>query len=453
VVAVVVLAAIVIVIVTGMRPEYDAFGWLVWGRETLHWALNTNGAPSWKPLPYLFTLPYALAGRGQMWLWMVTAVAAALGGAAIAGHLAYRLTGPSPARRYAPAVAAGFAALGVLGISRYWHFVLIANSDPMIVALCLGAIDCHLSGRRRWAFALLVLAGLGRPEVWPFVCVYVIWAWRVDRSMRALLGVGVAVIPALWLGIPALTARSILVAGDVAQNSASALHGDKFSGVLGRFVHLHEWPMVLAVVAGLAVALARRDRATLLVAGAALLWVAIEIAFAFHGWSAVPRYMFEPAAAMIVVAATAVGWLLACGARFHGAVGRWAGAAVAVTLVAVLLPVARSRARFVHGEISYGHKFARQVNRLRDVIERDGGSAQIAGCGQPVSELEFQSVLAWEISLNVGSVGWQPGKAIRSGSPIVLFSPRGWGWEVRAIHVRAADRARCDRLRTSTAFN
>ena len=80
-----------------------------------------------------------------------------------------------------------FAGLGVLGISKYWHFILISNSDPMIVALCLGAIDCHLSGRRRWAFTLAVLASLGRPEVWPFLGLYSIWAWLREPGANGVL--------------------------------------------------------------------------------------------------------------------------------------------------------------------------------------------------------------------------------------------------------------------------
>src|ERR1700722_17064667 len=90
----VVLIATAWVVLTRMRPSYDAFGWLVWGREVLHWNLNTDGAPSWKPLTFLFTLPYALAGaQAQMWLWIVTSSAGALAGALLAGRLAFRLTG------------------------------------------------------------------------------------------------------------------------------------------------------------------------------------------------------------------------------------------------------------------------------------------------------------------------------------------------------------------------
>ena len=54
------------------RPGFDPYGWLVWGQQTLTGTLDTNAAPSWKPLPYLFTVPYALVGHYQLWLWMIT---------------------------------------------------------------------------------------------------------------------------------------------------------------------------------------------------------------------------------------------------------------------------------------------------------------------------------------------------------------------------------------------
>ena len=45
---VVILAATLFVVATGMRPAFDAYGWLVWGHQALHLSLNTDGAPSWK---------------------------------------------------------------------------------------------------------------------------------------------------------------------------------------------------------------------------------------------------------------------------------------------------------------------------------------------------------------------------------------------------------------------
>ena len=70
----------VIVRAFGTRPGYDPYGWLIWGRETLAGTLDLGGAPSWKPLPYLFTVPYSVFGHFALWLWMTTAVAISLGG-------------------------------------------------------------------------------------------------------------------------------------------------------------------------------------------------------------------------------------------------------------------------------------------------------------------------------------------------------------------------------------
>src|SRR5262249_31183818 len=155
--------------------------------------------------------------------------------------------------------------------------VLISSSDPMIVALCLAAIDCHLHGRGRWALVALVLAALGRPEAWLFTGLYGVWLWRADPKARVLVMGGLALVPALWFGISALTAKSWLRAGDLALNNSTALRGDAISGVLSRFRGLYELPMQLAAAVGLGFAIARRDRAVLVLAAAAITWVVIEI--------------------------------------------------------------------------------------------------------------------------------------------------------------------------------
>ena len=79
------LLSAVIVFVARTRPGFDPYGWLVWGRQTLSLSLDTNAAPSWKPLPYLFTVPYALAGHYQLRLWMITAVRGRAGGRRVRG--------------------------------------------------------------------------------------------------------------------------------------------------------------------------------------------------------------------------------------------------------------------------------------------------------------------------------------------------------------------------------
>ncbi|HWD74747.1 MAG TPA: hypothetical protein VG371_06375, partial [Solirubrobacteraceae bacterium] len=437
VVLLVVALSALVVVLTGIRPSYDGFGFLVWGRQVLHWNLNTDGAPSWKPLPFLFSLPYAVVGKIQMWLWMTTAVAGALGGAVLAARVAQRLTGPAPGRRFAPFVAGAFGAVGVLGIGTYSHLVLIANSDPLIVALCLAAIDCHLSRRPKLAFTMLVLASLGRPEAWIFAGLYAVWSWRAVPSMRVLSGLGLALIPAFWFTIPALTSHSWFIAGDLALNQATIIHGNKILGVISRLRSLYELPMQLAFLCGVVLAAVRRDRVTLGVAGAAVLWVAVEIAFAYHGWSAVSRYMIEPAAVMVVVAAGAVGRLLA---DTPGPVAlRWLGPVAVVALLVTLAPAARSRVRTTHAEILKGRAAATRINRLQAVIDRDGGVRRIRSCGQPVSQIGFQSTLAWELHMNVGNVGYNPGHAIRRGKPMVLFQPHKLGWRVRPYNLPKED--------------
>jgi hypothetical protein len=299
-----------LVLWAGTRPSFDSYGWLVWGHQTIAGSLDTNAAPSWKPLPYVFTVPYALFGHYELWLWMITSVAVSLGGALAAGRIAYRLTvggiGRTAAsaregvgwrrlgaRRSAGLVAGVFAALALLEIQGWWHYMLSAQSDTMIVALCLGAIDRHLSGRPRWAFVLGSLAALGRPEVWPFLALYSVWAWRAMPSMRWLIGGGIMAILLLWFGIPALTSRSPFVSASNAFGSGRRLRSDQVPGTLQRFLALHAPALEIAALVSVGWAALRRDWTLLTLAAGVVLWVAIEVAFALHGWPGLGRYMFQ----------------------------------------------------------------------------------------------------------------------------------------------------------------
>lgn len=445
-----VVVAVLFVVLTRMKPAYDAYGWMVWGRQTLHWNLDTNGAPSWKPLTLLFTLPFALVARAQTFLWMAAAVVGAFAGVVFGGRIAYKLTGPAPGRPYAPIIAAAFAGLGVLGIAGYWHQILIANADPMIVALCLAAIDFHLSKRYRLAFAMVVLASLGRPEAWPFALGYAIWAWWAVPEMRSMAVAGVVSIPLLWFGISALTAKSWLRAGDLALNSVNAIHGNKFIGVPRRVLGLHGPPMQIAAGLAIAFAVVIRDKVWLALAALAFAWVGVEIAFALHGWSAVTRYLFEPEAVLVVLAGAGLGRVLAAGSPTSVA-ARLAGVAIAAILIGSLIPTAVIRARGAHWEVMLRRHDAVRIRRLEAVIKQVGGPARIRACGQPVTIVGWQSTLAWETGLNVGNVGYKPGRSIHKGNPIVLFKLHQLGWRIIPIHTLPSNPA-CRGLHTDTAF-
>ncbi len=425
----------VLVLWARTRPGFDPYGWLVWGHQTLTASLDTNAAPSWKPLPYLFTVPFGLAGHYQMWLWMIASVAVSLSGVIFAGRIAYRLTGATPERRHAAVAAAIFAGVALLGIQDYSHYVLSAQSDPMIVSLCLGAIDCHLSERPRWAFVLGTLAALGRPEVWPFLGLYAVWAWRTIPSMRWLIGSGFAAIILLWFGIPALTSRTPFVSASNAMDSGRALRGNKVFGTISRFLGLHDFPLELAALLSVVLAFFRRDRITLVLAGGVLAWIVIEIGFALHGWPGLARYMFEAGGVMVVIAAVAVGRLLADPPRWAN-LPHWSGMLVVAVLVASLVPAAISRARTERKDLHAQRARTAEIDRLAGTISRLGGAARLRSCGEPLTRLEYQTLLAWSLGVNVSKVGYKYGQAIHHGNPIVLFTPTPSGWNVQALHQR-----------------
>jgi len=244
-----------------VRPGYDPYGWLVWGHLTLHGALDTNGAPSWKPLPFLFTVPFALAGKQALTLWMVTAVAISLAGVVFAWRVAFALVNAPPQRRYAAYVAGLVAGAALLAIDTYPHNVLSAESDTIIVTLCLAAVDCILCRRYRWAFWLWWLAALGRPEAWVPMALYLVWAWRYQPQMRRQIVAGVALLPVLWFGIPAVSSKSAFSAGSLAENSPRMLRGNKITGTWGRFMGLNPAAVKLAALLAVGLAALRRDRA------------------------------------------------------------------------------------------------------------------------------------------------------------------------------------------------
>jgi hypothetical protein len=437
-------AALILIVRT--RPGYDPYGWLVWGYQTLRGQLDLGGAPSWKPLTWLFDVPFSLIGHDAMWLWMFTAVAAALGGAIFAGRIAYRLVARDVGARY-PAIAAGvFAGLGLLGIQDYFHYVLSVQSDPMVVTLCLAAIDCHLGKHPRWAFVLGVLAALARPEVWPFIGLYAIWAWRTIPSMRWLVYAGLAAIPLLWFGVPTITNGRPFVAGQLALASPRELHNNKVIGTWQRYTALSYFPIELAALVALVWGFLRRDRVVLTLVAATLVWVVVEIAFVLHGWPGVPRYLFEPAATTIVLAGVAVGWVLQAIPKLNGRGLRWMPVALVALLVVALVPGAITRARKEHKDIFHERMRTIQINRLQSTINSLGGYKAVLACGRPVTNVEYVSIMAWMTKRDVGFIGHKPKFELRQRYPIVLFTPLPNGWVVQPHHLEPSTQSSCSSL-------
>jgi hypothetical protein len=441
----VVVVSVALVAWARTRPAFDPYGWQVWGYQTWRGTLDLGGAPSWKPLPYVFTVPYALAGGHQVQLWMVTAVAISLAGPIFAGRIAYRaVDGASggDTGSFPPAAAAVFAGFAVLGLEDYAHYMLSFQSDPVIVTLCLAAIDMHMCGRHRWAFAFAVLASLGRPEVWPFSGLYGIWAWIRLPRMRWLVAAGFGLILFMWFGIPWITNGRPNVSGQLAMASPRALRHNRLFGTIGRFTELEYLPVWVCAAVAVGVAVRRRDRLVLTLAAGVVAWVSVEIAFAFHGFPALSRYMFEAAAVAAVIAAIGVGWALAEISRRR--LPGWSGVAIVCALAAVLAPGAVARLRAERRDLRHERGRARQIALLQTAINRLGGYRHIRFCGEPASYVEYSSALAWLTHLDVGSVGYEPAREIHRRIPIVLFFPvNSGGWVVRPWHTRHSRRADC----------
>src|ERR1700761_6581828 len=168
-------------------PSYDPWSWTLWAREIVHGHLViTTTGTSWKPLPMIFTIPFALFGpRVAPELWLVVGRAGAMG----AGLLGFR----PASRRVAALVALGFAARGAFIPDNG-----LGYSDALAAALALVAIDCVLDRRHRAAFLVGFLVALDRPEIWLFWVPYGLWLARRDRSMRALVAICFTLQPIAW---------------------------------------------------------------------------------------------------------------------------------------------------------------------------------------------------------------------------------------------------------------
>ena len=455
--ALLLVVSVVLVRYAQTRPSYDAYGWLVWGYQSVHGSLDLGGAPSWKPLTYLFTVPFALFGHYEMWLWMFFSTAVALAGTVFAGRIAYRLSAAEltaepeagPVARYAPTAAAIFAGAAVLGLQDYMHYILSSQSDPMLVTFTLAAIDMHLLGKYRWTLLFGVLATLGRPEAGPWLALWGLWAWIKLPSMRWMLVAGALVVAFGWFGIPTITNHRPLLAGDLAQKSPRALRHNQFFGTLGRFKDLEYIPMWIAAALTIVVALIRRNRLLLVLAAGAVGWVVVEIAFAYHGWPALGRYMFEPGAVGAVLAGVAVGLVLIELPRLRRGVPRWAGVPVVAVLVGVLVPGAIARIRTERHDRRHELARTHQIALLQTTTNVLGGAARIEACGQPVTDVGYVSALAWLYHRDVGSVGGlqqhvEAADLRNPNLPRVLIEPlRQGGWAVRPWHTAPSEAAAC----------
>ena len=192
-------------------PSYDPWAWIVWGREIVHLKLHTTGGPSWKPLPMLFTVPFAVFGNAEPNLWLVIARAGAFAAVVMVFRLSVRLTreigsyftaaadNPGRLLALAPALLAGVIAAVALTMSGgYISDNALGYSEGLATALMLVAVERHLDGRPRQAFAVGFFVALDRPEIWLFWGPYGLWLFWKDPAARKLVIALFVLIPICW---------------------------------------------------------------------------------------------------------------------------------------------------------------------------------------------------------------------------------------------------------------
>jgi len=440
------------------RPGYDPYGWLIWGYQTIHGGLDLGGAPSWKPFSYIPNVVFALSGHYALHLWMLTSVTVSLAGGVFGGRIAYRLTAREGGAWWAAAIAAVVAGACVLGIQdgslslpgsmSYFHYVLSAQSDSMIVTFCLAAIDMFLLRRLSWAWWIGVYAGLGRPEVWPFLVIYGVWILRKQPSMRWMIPAGAIITVFFWFGVPEITNGKPNIAGQLALKSPRELHSNKIVGTLDRYRELLYLPIELVALVAVALAALRRNRAVMIMAGMVVLWVLTEVAFVLHGFPGVQRYLFEAAGLTAVLAGVGCGWLLLDASRWHRALPRWVGIPVVVLFVAVCLPHARSLLSREHKDIVEQRNRTDRILQLGSYINALGGPARVESCGGALLNVEYVSVAGWYLHRNTGQVAYQPLKVLKRSNPIVYFILLPNGWAVQPLRPQRAQAPGCASLKS-----
>jgi len=406
------------------QPTYDPWAWLIWGRDIVHLDLVTTAGPSWKPLPVLFTTPFAVIGTGAAPdLWLVVARAGGLLALAMAYRLASRLGGRA---------AGVLAVVSLAGASLFASFAFRGNSEGLLVGLALWAIERHLDGRPRDAFLLGTACALLRPETWPFVALYGLWLVasaredpRRGRTVALVGGAGV-LVAVLWFVPEYIGSGNVFRAASralepVPDSPAQAAH--PFVAVFTNSAAALWAPAYVGGVLAVLLALLgdRRDprnRAVLALAiGSTVLMITVAV-LAEIGFTGNLRYVALPASLVCVLAG--VGW-----ARAFALVRRRAGAVVAAVAALVVLaaavPFAVADVNRTRGQFRAALDEAAVADDLPAAIAKAGGPAAIERCGRVKTGPFETQLVAWHLHMHQHTIGLLP------TPPATVVAVRGSG--------------------------
>ncbi len=373
-------------------PSYDAWAWLIWGREVAAGALDTTAGPAWKPLPVLVTTALAPFGSAPE-LWLLLARAAAVAAVLLVGRLAWRLSGGS-------LVAGAIASLSLVVTVGFVRGGALGFSEGLLLALAAAAADRHLDGKPRQAFLLGALAALLRPEVWPFLIAYGVVLWRRGESRTLLLSCA-AVVPLLWFVPELWGSGELLRSGErarVPNPGQPALAAVPALEVAKRFV------VMIPPVAAAGLVLGLRDGRARNLALAGLAWTGLVAAMSQAGFAGEERYLL-PAAACAAVAA---------GVAWSRLVTRKAAAWVFAALALAPAPLVAAQAADLRRDLADD---AALRSELQAAVVAAGG-ADAVSCGPLAAGRYRFPLVAWHLHVPISAVdldlGGRPGTVLRS---------------------------------------
>ncbi|HEX2160734.1 MAG TPA: hypothetical protein VHF88_02840 [Thermoleophilaceae bacterium] len=395
-------AAALSIFVVAPAPAYDAWAWLLWGREVAGGALHTAEGPAFKPLPVAVCALLSAFGDAAALLWVIVARTGALLAVVLAFRLGWRLMGEALGAGGAgrsPLVGGLLAAAGVALCGSFLGYAAEGVVTGWLVALGLAGLEAWRAGRPRAALACAVACCLLHVEAWPFAAAFGLFAWLRRPSDRPLLAVAAIAVPALWIVPEWIGSGDPLRSGARARipnPGQPALADVPALASLEQSARLLLWPLWIGIAA-LALAAWRPSPGGGLpprawsalgegLGGAAALaaigtaWVLLVALMAqFGGFSGEPRYA-TPGVALIAIAA-AVGLASGIAAISRRAFGRaWIAAAV---LGSALLVAGIARLDQLSAvPAAQAHQW-RLANDLSEAVEAAGGRDAVLSCGIP----------------------------------------------------------------------
>jgi hypothetical protein len=417
-----VTAVLLIVFPVGF-PNYDTIYALVWGRELAHGISPDYGAalpPTPHPLTDFIGLVTSPFGEAPITVIMILAYVS-LG---LIAYFVYRL-GTVWFDKWVGALAAVI----VLTRAPFLSNGLRAYVDLPYIALCLGALYIEArKPRAGWpVLALLVPAGLLRPEAWGFAIAYWLWlaftveradvlgerklgklevagwgiAWRGERGTRELAWLGLLALggPIIWVLFDAITTGNPLYSLTGTQETVESLKrqtGPVDLVVYGprRLGEVMQWPGMVGGFGGLVLGICLLRRRSALGFVAVVLALLAFAVLAGAGLAIIARYtMLAGAILSIFFALALLGW------RFVDRGNPWRRywqvfAGLVLIMVLVWLPNQWNLDKQVHTDLTNQGKIE---NALTDLVDEGAFSPE---CG-PIAVPNHRAVPRLAFGLDV----------------------------------------------------